>query len=544
MSLFRFKPIRIALARLSSMDMPRETPINWKLPAQTRRHPDLLLHKYLQGDTKMSPEKWQEIREEMLSSKRIRITPVNIDAIILDTCCALGQDKIAREYCNYLKSQNGKFNLATTARYLKLLTDKEGPLSDNEEKDVLEVYDEIRKDYPLLDAMTAEACIRGICKTRRWREALELLKMIEENARPCGDVFRAIICASFRNNEAQIAWDFINRTSREVTPDRKVYRSFLEYSMRVAESGEELEEYLGKFFEVFADLDIYPWIDVLQEFGTALERHGWTGQQTSIRSNGVCSSCGHALQQLEVKNEDFEALFNSFVSKAIVGKDIYDKTDPQELTRFQRFIEKAKPYDVVIDGLNIEYTLWNNKTRLATGERLANVVQLLRGQGKKIVVLGRKHMYRWNREHMQYIQKYAHFFGANNTSEDDPYLLYAALAGGLKTYLVSKDLMRQHKFILSDPVLRKTFKLWLLTRQIYPITKGTPLNRMIFLLYPPSYLPVAQQDDNGWHIPAIENDIFSQESYDLSQPWYCLRKNRVENKIKQPSRPPNNYVKR
>ncbi|XP_015119862.1 mitochondrial ribonuclease P catalytic subunit [Diachasma alloeum] len=545
MALFRFRPLRLFLARFSTMEVPPEVAVKRKLPSQTRNHPDLLLMKCLESNNKLDKDMWERIREEMLTTKTLHVNPVNIDAVILDTCSALDYHATALDYCDYLKSQDYKFNLATTAKYFKLLTSREEPMSEKEKEDVIQLYEAIRKDYPLLDVMTAEACITGLSKTNKWKESLELLKMIEESAKPTGEALRAIVCAAFENNEPDLAWKLVNRIGPAIPPKRSVYRSFLEYATRVSRSAEELEGHMGTLFETLARWDFYPWLEVLEEIGGAFGKYGWTGQQTSISTNGVCASCGHTLSQLEVNKEDFEHLSNSFISRAIIGKDVYDKTNPMELARFKEFIEKAQPYDVVIDGLNVEYTLWNNHTWLGSGEKLAQVVRLFKEQGKKIVVLGRKHMLKWKPEYMKDIQNNARLFVAHNTSEDDPYLLYAALSGGLKTYLVSNDLMRQHKFILSDRALQKTFKFWLLTHQIHPTINGYTRNKTIFLVYPPTYLPVAQKDDNGWHIPCMDNHLPAQsEAYDLSQPWYCLRKRKVVVKKEPKVEPLRTYAKR
>ncbi|XP_063977720.1 mitochondrial ribonuclease P catalytic subunit [Diachasmimorpha longicaudata] len=528
MAMFRFRPFGLSLARFSTMELsPEEVKIR-KLPAQTRQDPNLLINKYLLNNEKVESDMWTKIREELVSKKGIYVTPVNVDAVIMDSCCAMGQHGSALDYCDYLKAQNHKFNLAATAKYFKLLTDNKKCLSEKEKEDVLQMYDSLRKDYPLLNPSTAEACIRGLCKTVRWRESLELLQMIEEHANVRGEVLTCIIAAAFDNNEPDIAWEFMAKIGPRFRPSKSVYRSFVEYYGKVSTSAEELQGHVEKLFETLAEWDIYPWLEVLEEVGGALGKYGWSGEQASINTTGVCSSCGYILSQLEVNKEDFDHLANSFQSRGIIGKDIYDKTDPKELARFQLFVEESKPYDIVIDGLNVEYGLWNNHTQKVTGEKLAQVVRLFRQQGKKVVVMGRKHMLRWRPDCMRYIQNNARVFFANNISEDDPYTIMAALSGGLKTYILSRDLMRQHKFVLSDPFLQKTFKLWLLTRQIRPTIKGHLANKTVFLIYPPNYLPIAQKDDNGWHIPSLGNHHFAQSAgYDLSQPWYCLRKERV-----------------
>lgn len=48
------------------------------------------------------------------------------------------------------------------------------------------------------------------------------------------------------------------------------------------------------------------------------------------------------------------------LSKVIIGDDIFQKTTPSEFHRFNQFIDKTKPYDIVIDGLNIAYAIKQN----------------------------------------------------------------------------------------------------------------------------------------------------------------------------------------
>lgn len=50
------------------------------------------------------------------------------------------------------------------------------------------------------------------------------------------------------------------------------------------------------------------------------------------------------------------------MNRVIIGSDIYHKTNPNELNRFKTFIEKTKPYDIVIDGLNLIYIQKNDKS--------------------------------------------------------------------------------------------------------------------------------------------------------------------------------------
>lgn len=113
-------------------------------------------------------------------------------------------------------------------------------------------------------------------------------------------------------------------------------------------------------------------------------------------------------------------------------------------------------------------------------------------------------------------------------SQDDPFLLYATLASGANSYFVSRDLMRQHKFDLQDDKTRQLFRHWQISRQIFPTYVGTNFHRTLLLVYPPKYLPVAQKNSHGWHLPCAEDsDLKSADLYIPRPPqtWICLRKN-------------------
>ena len=49
-------------------------------------------------------------------------------------------------------------------------------------------------------------------------------------------------------------------------------------------------------------------------------------------------------------------LQEEFVTRVLVGTDIFKTTDPQEWARFKEFIEEEGPFTTVIDGLNVTYT--------------------------------------------------------------------------------------------------------------------------------------------------------------------------------------------
>lgn len=78
-----------------------------------------------------------------------------------------------------------------------------------------------------------------------------------------------------------------------------------------------------------------------------------------------------------------------------------------------------------------------------------------------VLVLGRKHMERWPSQYWGYVANNTDTFLADSLSQDDPYFLYCALHSGLNTIIVTRDLMRSHKFKLKDPVKKILFNRWI-----------------------------------------------------------------------------------
>lgn len=79
---------------------------------------------------------------------------------------------------------------------------------------------------------------------------------------------------------------------------------------------------------------------------------------------GNCKHCGYSLPKITFNAEEFQKLAKSVMNKVLIGSDIYYKTNPKELSNFQQFIEKTKPYDIVIDGLNLTYAQSKSEPKL------------------------------------------------------------------------------------------------------------------------------------------------------------------------------------
>ncbi|GAA6081385.1 mitochondrial ribonuclease P catalytic subunit isoform X1 [Tachysurus ichikawai] len=192
-----------------------------------------------------------------------------------------------------------------------------------------------------------------------------------------------------------------------------------------------------------------------------------------------------------------------------------------ELESFKIFVNKRPPFDVIVDGLNVA----NMAPKCVKSETLLAVVSEL--QGLNVLVLGRKHMQQpsrnWNRHDMNQIKQKAHCFFTENISEDDPFLLYAALHSGNHCNFVSRDLMRDHKACLPDSVTRRLFFKWQRGHQLV-LSHFIPGERIRFQRTS-CYDTIVQSQGEMWHIPYDETRG-ARSTHEVPQRWLCLS-NRV-----------------
>lgn len=112
---------------------------------------------------------------------------------------------------------------------------------------------------------------------------------------------------------------------------------------------------------------------------------------------------------LTLSPEEFTLLQKNVKDKLIVGKDLFQKTSPQELKRFYDFVQNYAPFDIVFDALNVCYATKtdNKKERI---KFLNFVADYFLAKNKKILILGRKHIMSWSPQIMSNILKKTNCF--------------------------------------------------------------------------------------------------------------------------------------
>lgn len=460
---------------------------------------------------------WSSIRERFLQIEQI--TPAIVDVTIMDACLTKFEVDKAIAYFKFLRENNYPLNVAVIGKYLRLYFLKRNSLTDIDKTEIVETYNALIKQYPYLDSVTAEHCIVSLSLTDQWEKIYELIEMIKVTTDPGKTVYSALADAAFKNGKSEVAWKaLLEITSRRLIPFNHVYMSHLQYCD--LEGTEVFNDRMEEMFKFWEEHSMLPYNCIINTYVDAATKHGWSIAPTNISMTGNCRHCNHSLSKITFSDKNCQDLVKSVMNRVIIGSDIYHKTNPYELQRFKKFIQDTKPYDIVIDGLNITYTQNIQNTFLSGMQGLIKVVEYFSQRGKKILVLTRKHQKKL--PIFKHIEQHAHVFLTDNMSADDPYLLYATLSSGKNAMFVSLDLMRQHKHSLQDLHLQKEFKKWQCSHQYFIRKK----NGKMHIQEPFVYVPTAQKNGNYWHVPYVSDDSTYADSFKFPDKWYCFKYNK------------------
>ncbi|XP_061553140.1 mitochondrial ribonuclease P catalytic subunit isoform X2 [Phycodurus eques] len=385
----------------------------------------------------------------------------------------------------------------------------------------------MRENFPSLDTGAYSLVIKSFSRTARWRDALSILNDLKKVVTPSPRNYGNIIAAAMLNGDPITAWALYDELlAKGLNPQHETWTCLFK---RVhAEEQEtmllsEQQERLLGILLYMRNNQVYPQLTLASSIKTWFEsipRQKWRGTWSTASPNGVCKSCGTELESIQLTAEEYQQLRNRVMTDIIQGRDVFNKTTPEELERFKAFVRMKPAFDVVVDGLNVANI---NKDRSKQSEMLLAVVSELKLQGLTVLVLGRKHMLRpsrsWNRHNMNLIQQKAHCFFTDNISEDDPFLLYAALHSGNHCRFVSKDLMRDHKACLPDEATRRLFFKWQRGHQLV-VHGHIVAGRRVRFQSIPSCDTIVQTSGGTWHIPY--DDTEDRSTYEVPQKWLCL----------------------
>lgn len=389
--------------------------------------------------------------------------------------------------------------------------------------EVFDVYEILKARYKSLETSASSLLIRGLIHSDRWREALLLLEDIKKVIIPSKKNYDDCIQGALLHQDVNTAWNlFQELLGHDLIPMMETLKAFFDFGKDIKD-----DQYPKKLLDILLYLrnnQLYPGESFAHSIKTWFESvpgEQWKGQFTTIQKNGQCSGCGKTIESIHLSPEEYELLKRKILIDVIDGGDQYKKTTPQELKRFQSFVEHCPPFDVVIDGLNVAKMF----PKARESQVLLKVVSQLAKSNLRVLVLGRKHMTiqsaRWRKDEMEKVQKQASCFFADNISEDDPFLLYATLHSGNHCKFITKDLLRDHKACLPDAKTQRLFFKWQQGHQLAIINRF-PGSKITFQ-HIPNYDTVVQTTGDSWHIP-YDEDLVERYSYEVPTKWLCLHR--------------------
>ncbi|CAN7937731.1 unnamed protein product [Ixodes hexagonus] len=495
----------------------------WQRKAADPNYKTNLLYSQLieyAGDKRsLSHADWDSFKTDIPS--KISLNPRTFNNVVMKCLVAKENYPLAKSFLDYVRcTSNNKPSALLLAQYMTLCSD---------EAELLSLYDAI-KDLMggdiLLDAQTRDAVIRGLCRTRLWKDGLLLLESQRELCRPTSPALNAIAGAAFKHGDMDVAWDTMKKLAR---PPFYIFDSALEACLDACsklvcdgETGKALS-LVTRLLEFLANAEVVVARtvgDMLKELYEKLSaRLAWEGAFTEIGRDGTCSSCGCQLESSDLTRDEFEELRLAVLASVMKGSDLFMNTTPRELEDFESFLNKAPSFEVVLDGLNVALKGSESSNRDKAKNLLLAVEHYTLVEKRKVLVVGRKHMRKWPRNIMDQVWSHCVFYLTNDLSEDDPFLLCAAFSGGPGTVVASRDLMRNHRYKLhEDSRMGGLFEKWQRTHQeVVDICRGN-----LSVLKPVRHqISVQGSNEEGWHIPY--DDGSELQPYDVRTTWLCLK---------------------
>uniref|UniRef100_A0A675B338 Mitochondrial ribonuclease P catalytic subunit n=1 Tax=Anopheles darlingi TaxID=43151 RepID=A0A675B338_ANODA len=467
----------------------------------------------LDASTPPTIEEWGTIRKHVLGERRFNNT--NVDSTVLGLCPNLG---VGKSYITYLQSAGLEINLAIVGKLLRLYRFSDTELNEQDEFDIWRMYNELRERNAVLDANTCEHAINALTLTKHWKHCFELLEMIKITGTPDSSSYNCIAAKAFSEADEATGWAMLQEMcEKKRLPNDETFLAWLNYSRR---NGQNFRENLERLLQFTHDNAVFLSKRVGKELLSLPKDSGIMAHESRVTDHGKCAHCKESLTSIVVPQESFERLKERFLEAVLISKEIFNKTTPEELGRFQKFLQKTIPYDVVIDGLNVAFSSGNHKNPALYAKQIAAVVRHYVHQKKRVLVIGRQHMDKWRSKDMKYIRENSFLFLTEDLSQDDPFLLYAALESGPHTDFFSRDLMRKHSFLLGDG-LGVVFKRWQQEHQ-YSLLSILPDGRVLIKApFKHDLYAHKSPSSHRWHVPLVESG-YRIPKVEKQSEWLCI----------------------
>ncbi|XP_075047957.1 mitochondrial ribonuclease P catalytic subunit [Mixophyes fleayi] len=457
----------------------------------------------------LSTNDWGKLKEEYNCY-------TNFEELVIEQMIKNKSDiNIAKSLLAFVAERNGDISYKLLLKYLVIC------VHQNDSNEICDVYDIMKTKFVTLDTGAYSLFIKGFSQSDRWRDSFASLENIKKNAAPTARNYGECIKAALKHGEEKLAWTLYNEMLQsDLTPLEDTIQCLFDTDQNIQDGNARSS--LIRILGYFRENQIYPGESLMKSIKSWFERipnETWRGQLTKVTVSGHCRVCKQQLESIHLKPDEYSTLKTAVIDRIIKGEDTFRKTTPHELQTFLEFVNSKPPYDIVVDGLNVAFLL----KRKTLSKTLLDVVSCLAVKGKRILVLGRKHMLinskQWLKEDMRSLQKCADCFFLDNISLDDPFLLYACLSSGSHCCFLTRDLLRDHKACLPDTEMQHLFFKWQRGHQLV-----IPSSSQDVQLWPvPCYDTAVQTTEFSWHIPYDEAGV-KRATYEVPNTWLCLKK--------------------
>ncbi|KFM74714.1 Mitochondrial ribonuclease P protein 3, partial [Stegodyphus mimosarum] len=466
-------------------------------------------------------EEWEETKDDLMIDINL-IKESNFSSIVMNCILSLNKLNMADSFMKYLKEVKMTPNFVTYLKYMSICSRHVEHCQEGVICKTFQVVKPVIDTLPVLDHKSAEHLIDGLCATEHWRLSFDYLKKLP--AKPTLHIKNSLACGALRNNDEVFVWEILTKWLKaEESPSNRVFEQALLYAIKLHKNDpRHANQFIVKLLRYIEEKEVIVKEEVAKLIEVYFKCHSskWKISYTKVNRETACEACKRFLKPSVLTDEEFTHLRNSFLEKSLKKRDLFINTSQKEFNTFMNFIDHHKPFHIVLDGLNAAYTSPVSKKPKNLAVQLLHTVKSLAGRSRKVLVLGRNHMKRWPKPIMQKICQRATLFLINDISQDDPFVVYAALASGPHTLFVSLDLMRDHMSRLEDTKLIHLFKKWQQSHQVF--MKVDEENQIKFIEPLRHSINIQGDMEQGWHIPFDDNVIL--DPYEELNNWLCIQK--------------------
>ncbi|XP_025196412.1 mitochondrial ribonuclease P catalytic subunit [Melanaphis sacchari] len=462
---------------------------------------------------------WNVLKSSVLAINHGYLNEKNVNGYILEKCSQQQRLDLIKSFMKYMKQyNNGKPNITLELLYIRSCYKLRKELTNEDQYEIqTNCHSLFKNNLHLLNPVLLEGIVMGICCTPLWHDSLEFIKASTIDDEITVNTLLCIILRAFEEAEIDLGWNLVHNifNRHRILPLEIVEAWFNLCEKNVNCSHRRVLEFLRDNEYVIRE-------DLAELIRNKFKQFGIKTTTTMIYHNdGKCKNCNRVLKNVDVSDSEFKMLQERFLSNVMIGKNIFNNSSPQELNDFKDFIEITAPYDVVVDGLNLAYAY---RGKIGNHSLTKIIMKKFIEKKLKVLLIGRKHLVNMLGKEFNFIKENAHIFFTNDLSKDDPFVLYAAMYSGINTKILTRDLMRGHKFLLKDVHVKSIFQKWL---QKHRLRLKIRAGDEIIIKDPITYLQATQETENGliWHMPYQEFKERGSWSKPDSSPdkWMCIQ---------------------